>query len=111
MRFGKCATIYKAIKDTNKIANSEKEIKNILILTHRPSVLDSWKNDFINVLGDDNEYKFFSPNQKEYFINDKTKHKILFSSLQDLRGKKSDEATEEYDIDGDVKGDAINTSK
>lgn len=100
MRFGKCITSYASI---SKLNIDKKIIKNVLILTNRPNVLKSWENDFYLYFGDNSEYKFHKNKDIKGFTNDNVTN-ILFSSIQDARGK-------DYDIfsdDGDEKTPIIN---
>jgi len=78
MRFGKTSAAMQVAK--------ENEMKNVLIVTHRPSVSVDWYDDFSKVLAPAN-YEYSSKTKGENInelINNK-KSFVYFASLQDLR--------------------------
>lgn len=91
MRFGKCITTYDFINKNN--------IEKTLILTHRPVVKNSWKDDFQKIFKNENdqetllkkysfsskeEYEKLSETEKKTWLN--KKNIIYFSSIQNMRG-------------------------
>lgn len=82
MRFGKTFTSYQLAKKMGW--------KKILILTFKPAVEDSWKEDLLSHV-DFKGWQFFSKNDdglEEHDI-DFSKHLICFGSFQDYLGKNS----------------------
>ncbi|MBQ8036545.1 MAG: DEAD/DEAH box helicase family protein [Proteobacteria bacterium] len=97
-RFGKCLSAYDLIRHMN--------MKNVLIVTNRPSVSNSWLEDFVKFMQWRDEYRFVTENDalkksvhkrfvmsRKQFYNEITdckgrKHPgmIEFESLQDLKG-------------------------
>ncbi|VEU59528.1 DEAD/DEAH box helicase family protein [Mesomycoplasma neurolyticum] len=81
MRFGKTITALTLIKEIE-------EFKKILIITHRPILKSSWKEEFNKVFLNKNKYGYFTKNsfnQKEWELKNT---KIYFASIQDLRESK-----------------------
>lgn len=78
MRFGKTSAAMQVAK--------EKQMKRVLILTHRPSVSDDWYDDF-NTVFFGTEYEYSSRTKGEHICTlVKTKKPfVYFASLQDLR--------------------------
>ena len=82
-RFGKTPTTYGFVKAA--------EAKSVLIITHRPQVIDGWARDIQRVLGD--EYQYGAKNDVEGSIRypwekiDKDKPFVFFISMQDARGR------------------------
>lgn len=81
-RFGKCLTVYDLCK--------QMDYKNVLIVTNRPAILNSWMSDFNQFLGRESGYAFVSNDTMSYnkYIYNKARYKgmIRFLSLQDLKG-------------------------
>lgn len=80
MRFGKTLTTLEVIK--------EGKFDKTLIITHRPVVLDSWKDDFYKIFSDEDGIRFGSKAEGIY-ENDLYKlgkKFVYFASIQDLRG-------------------------
>ena len=112
-RFGKTLTSYALAK---KI-----DAKNVLILTNRPAIANSWYSDYEKFLGTESGYVFVSEtsslknkphvlSRKEYIIqhhHDPNLKCIEFISLQDLKGSiygggKFDKLQEVYDQQWDL---------
>ena len=97
-RFGKCLSAYDLIRRMN--------MKNVLIVTNRPSVANSWFEDYVKFIQWRNEYCFVTENDtlkqsadarfvmsREKYVNDykgtgksKKMGMIAFESLQSLKG-------------------------
>lgn len=90
-RFGKTLTTY----DLARKMNAE----NVLIVTNRPAVANSWFDDFQKFIAWQTDFSFVSTNdslknrpvmnRKEFvhsLLNNDTKRMIAFISLQDLKG-------------------------
>lgn len=93
-RFGKTLTAYHLIRVS--------EFKNVLIVTNRPSVADSWANDFHKFMEWQHEYYLISENEeirkgrifiqtRESWLKNNSGEQrregcITFCSLQDLKG-------------------------
>ena len=98
MRFGKCITTYEFIRKNNNI-------KHVLILSHRPDVFNSWKDDYKDYLCNfchENKYKIWEKKSKETLesYNKEFNYIIAFISIQDLRGiEKNDQTINELDND------------
>lgn len=98
MRFGKTVTAYELVKTMN--------YKKVLIITHRPAVIDGWKEDFAIVFNDSREFVRKSNmnitdrftaydsnidsenNRRLQNLAEKGTPFIYFASMQDLRGSK-----------------------
>lgn len=112
-RFGKTLTTYDLVKRVNA--------KNVLILTNRPAIANSWYSDYMKFLGPESGYVFVSetpslatkPNvmtRVEYMIahRDNPDLKCIeFISLQDLKGSlygggKHDKLEEVYSQKWDI---------
>jgi len=101
MRFGKTLTALEVIK--------REKFQKSLIITHRPVVDDSWRNDFDKLFHEGDGYEFGSKkmgyDSLKELINS-NQNIIYFASIQDLRGseavggnfKKNDEI---YELDWD----------
>ena len=96
-RFGKCLTAYDLIR--------RMKMKNVLIVTNRPSVANSWLSDFVKFVQWRDEYCFVTDNDvfrksaykscvmsRQQYVNDKfdenrkKRGMIAFESLQSLKG-------------------------
>lgn len=93
-RFGKTLSAYDLMKKMGCI--------NTLIVTNRPAIANSWYDDYVQFVGDENCYYFVSENREvkdnkyvlnyEEFEKKKKKHqesdarRIEFNSLQDIKG-------------------------
>ena len=90
-RFGKTLSAYDLVKRLG--------VKNVLVLTNRPAVANSWYDDFDQFIAGNTEYKFVSSTDslkdrpsmsREQFIEYLSEHdeakQIAFISLQDLKG-------------------------
>lgn len=83
MRYGKTITAYSMVKE-------HPEINTVLIITHRPVVLDGWHKDFDRVLKDQG-YEFASASMGRTFAEVRGSDKfVYFASIQDLRGSFDD---------------------
>lgn len=95
MRFGKTVTSYELVK---KLAEREGEaMKRVLVLTHRPVVVDGWAKDFRLVFPEDSGWSFASKRQGDHLATALKKSNFFyFASMQDLRGSfaESDEVEE-----------------
>ena len=92
-RFGKTLTAYDLVKRLG--------VTNVLVLTNRPAVANSWYDDFEQFIADNTTYKFVSSTDSlkdrpsmsreqfiEYASNHEDAKQIAFISLQDLKGSK-----------------------
>lgn len=92
-RFGKTLSTYDLVKRLG--------VTNVLVLTNRPAVANSWYDDFDQFIAGTTEYKFVSSTDslkdrssmsREQFIEYLSEHdeakQIAFISLQDLKGSK-----------------------
>ena len=92
-RFGKTLSAYDLVKQL--------DVTNVLVLTNRPAVANSWYDDFDQFIAGNTEYKFVSSTDslkdrpsmsREQFIEYLSEHdeakQIAFISLQDLKGSK-----------------------
>ena len=92
-RFGKTLSAYDLVKRLG--------VTNVLVLTNRPAVANSWYDDFDQFIAGNTEYKFVSSTDslkdrpsmsREQFIEYLSEHdaakQITFISLQDLKGSK-----------------------
>ncbi len=96
-RFGKCLAAYDLIR--------RMKMKNVLIVTNRPSVANSWLDDFVKFIHWRNEYRFVTENDslkksanncfvmsRQQFVDYKFDNNlpnigmIAFESLQSLKG-------------------------
>lgn len=90
-RFGKTLSAYDLVKRLG--------VRNVLVLTNRPAVANSWYDDFDQFIAGNTEYKFVSSTDslkdrpsmsREQFIEYLSEHdeakQIAFISLQDLKG-------------------------
>lgn len=90
-RFGKTLTSYDLVRELDAV--------NVLIVTNRPAIANSWFDDFSKFIAWQTTYKFVSesdslktrsPLSREEFVNYAIKHEdarqIAFLSLQDLKG-------------------------
>ncbi len=113
-RFGKTLSVYDFCKTVNA--------QNVLIVTNRPAIANSWYSDYCQFMGDASGFKFVSETEalksqpyvlsrKEYvdFIihSDKDYGCIEFLSLQDLKGSiyfggKFDKLKEIQDTNWDI---------
>ena len=80
MRFGKTFTTYKLAE--------KMKWKQILVLTFKPAVENSWYDDLINHIDFDG-WQFVSRNTNSYEDIDKSKPFVCFASFQDFLGKNS----------------------
>ena len=92
-RFGKTLSAYDLVKRLG--------VTNVLVLTNRPAVANSWYDDFDQFIAGNTEYKFVSSTDslknrpsmsREQFIEYLSEYdaakQIAFISLQDLKGSK-----------------------
>ena len=111
-RFGKTLTVYDFIKRINA--------QNVLIVTNRPAIANSWYDDYVQFLGPESDYLFVSNadalkgkkyvlSRDEYINIARAEDKfcIEFVSLQDLKGSihfggKYDKLREIKDLNWDV---------
>lgn len=98
MRFGKTFTSYQLAKRMG--------FKKILIVTYKPAVEDSWRND-LNSHIDFEGWQFSSRKQGNISELDKEKPFVYFASFQDLIGKQEDGATKKHnewlnEVDWDI---------
>lgn len=91
-RFGKTLTAYALAKEI--------DAKNVLVLTNRPVIANSWYSDYKKFLGTESGYRFVSETSslkgepyvltRNQYISELSKHSNLkcieFVSLQDLKG-------------------------
>jgi len=93
-RFGKTLAVYDLCKNL--------KAKNVLIVTNRPAIANSWYDDYVRFMGDESGFKFVSSTDslkgKPYVISredyltynlnhaDAPMNCIEFLSLQDLKG-------------------------
>ena len=96
MRFGKTVTAYELVKQMN--------FQKVLVVTHRPAVVDGWKTDFYKIFQDDRAFvtkanimagdRFTDADASIDAENDRKlqnlaqsgKPFVYFASMQDLRG-------------------------
>ena len=78
MRFGKTFTTYKLAQ--------EMDWTKVLILTFKPAVENSWRED-LNTHVDFEGWQFISKGGKSYDVIDKSKPFVCFASFQDFLGK------------------------
>lgn len=96
-RFGKTLATYDLCKRMKE--KSEEKAFNVLIVTNRPAIANSWYEDFVKFLGDESGFAFVSETDslkgqpfvltREQYINslgDDKKSPIEFVGLQDLKG-------------------------
>lgn len=98
MRFGKTFTSYQLAKRMG--------FKKILIVTYKPAVEDSWRND-LNSHIDFEGWQFSSRKQGNISELDKEKPFVYFASFQDLIGKQEDGTTKKHnewlnEVDWDI---------
>lgn len=80
MRFGKTLTTYKLVEEL------QDDVKKVLVLTHRPVVVEGWGEDFYSIFGN-TDWTFASKKRDETWDAIKDKEKFFyFASVQDLRG-------------------------
>ncbi len=97
-RFGKTLAAYDLCKRM-KEANGDETAFNVLIVTNRPAIANSWYEDFVKFLGDESGFAFVSETdslkgkpyvltRKQYVdvVNEDDRSAIEFVSLQDLKG-------------------------
>ena len=92
-RFGKTLSVYELCKRI--------EAQNVLIVTNRPAIANSWYSDYVKFLGKESGYQFVSnadPLKGKTYVLSRTGyvkansasvhpyHCIEFVSLQDLKG-------------------------
>ena len=98
MRFGKTVTAYSLVKVMN--------YQKVLVVTHRPAVVDGWRSDFVLIFDDDRVFltksnikesdRFTSEDATIDAENDRQLSNLIlsgtpfvyFASMQDLRGSK-----------------------
>lgn len=98
MRFGKTVTAYSLVKEMN--------YRKVLVVTHRPAVVDGWSNDFKLIFDDDRVFltksnikesdRFATEDPSIDAENDRALQNlatsgrpfVYFASMQDLRGSK-----------------------
>lgn len=98
MRFGKTITAYSLVKDM--------DYKRVLVVTHRPAVVDGWSEDFKLIFDDNRVFvtksnmnvtdRFTSTdanidaenNRRLQNLSDSGTSFVYFASMQDLRGSK-----------------------
>ncbi|MBQ8301194.1 MAG: DEAD/DEAH box helicase family protein, partial [Clostridia bacterium] len=97
-RFGKTLATYDLCKHMKK--RDEKRAFNVLIVTNRPAIANSWYDDYVKFLGDESGFAFVSETDslkskpyvltREQYVESVTSGKmqsaIEFVSLQDLKG-------------------------
>ena len=97
-RFGKTLAAYDLCKRM-KALDSDRAF-NVLIVTNRPAIANSWYEDFVKFLGDESGFAFVSETEslknKPYVLtrkqyldslgDDEMKSAVEFVSLQDLKG-------------------------
>ena len=92
-RFGKTLSAYDLVKQL--------DVTNVLVLTNRPAVANSWYDDFDQFIAGNTKYKFVSSTDSlkdrpsmsrdefiTYLGEDECAKQIAFISLQDLKGSK-----------------------
>lgn len=95
-RFGKTLAAYDLCKRM-KAANGDEMAFNVLIVTNRPAIANSWYEDFVKFLGDESGFAFVSETdslkgkpyvltRQQYAANVDDRSAIEFVSLQDLKG-------------------------
>lgn len=90
-RFGKTLTAYDLVQRLDAL--------NVLIVTNRPAIANSWFDDYTKFIAWQTNYKFVSESDslkdraplsrdefKEYAVNHEEVRQIAFLSLQDLKG-------------------------
>lgn len=90
-RFGKTLTSYDLVR--------RMEAVNVLIVTNRPAIANSWYDDFTKFIAWQTDYKFVSESESlkgraamsrkdfvDYALNNEQAKQIAFLSLQDLKG-------------------------
>jgi superfamily II DNA or RNA helicase len=87
MRFGKTLTALSFVNDTYNTKTKKKPISKVLILTHRPDVLGSWREEYEIILKPQ-DWQFSSKDNLDIGFDkiDINKPFVYFSSMQDLRG-------------------------
>ena len=75
-RFGKTLSVYDFCKQIGA--------KKVLIVTNRPSIANSWYDDYVKFLGDESGYKFVSSTDA---LKDRVKYKYVIH-LEDFNGFK-----------------------
>lgn len=96
-RFGKTLATYDLCKRMKE--NNGERAFNVLIVTNRPAIANSWYEDFVKFLGNESGFAFVSETDtlkgqpfvltREQYINslsDDYKSAVEFVSLQDLKG-------------------------
>lgn len=94
MRFGKTICALELAKRMGEL-DDDKRVRRTIIVTHRPVVASSWKEDFEKVFGKENhDYhyatKFDDSEEGDFYaleksVEDEGKHYIFFASMQYLR--------------------------
>lgn len=95
-RFGKTLAAYDLCKRM-KAANGDEMAFNVLIVTNRPAIANSWYEDFVKFLGDESGFAFVSEtdslkgkpyvlSKEQYASSSDDRSAIEFVSLQDLKG-------------------------
>ncbi|WYJ99195.1 hypothetical protein A5821_000272 [Enterococcus sp. 7F3_DIV0205] len=92
-RFGKTLTSYDLVRKLNSM--------NVLIVTNRPAIANSWYDDFVKFIAWQTDFKFISeseslkdrsPMTRQDFVDYTVTHddakQVAFLSLQDLKGSK-----------------------
>ena len=92
-RFGKTLTSYDLIRKLDAV--------NVLIVTNRPAIANSWYDDFEKFIAWQTDYKFVSDSEslkdrnplsraawQKHALNNENARQINFVSLQDLKGSK-----------------------
>ncbi len=79
MRFGKTLSALEVIKRMN--------FDKTIIITHRPVIKESWKDDFFKIFYDNDAFQYImDDNLLKEQLNNTGKKIIYFASIQDLRG-------------------------
>ena len=88
MRFGKTVTALEFIRLASLTKVKGRRMRNVIIATNRPDVLDSWREDYETVLKHFG-WQFSSRDKKDtqWEYIDKSRPYIRFVSLQDLKGQ------------------------
>ncbi len=95
-RFGKTLAAYDLCKRM-KAANGDEMAFNVLIVTNRPAIANSWYEDYVTFLGDESGFAFVSEtdslkgkpyvlSKEQYASSSDDRSAIEFVSLQDLKG-------------------------
>lgn len=114
MRFGKTLCALKLAREMSESQRNNRRVKRVLIVTHRPVVNDSWKEDFNKIFGDiPNVFKYgtkFDDDATGNFF-DLERHAdsaeqngyVFFASMQYLRRSNlvNDKDREEADPDNE----------